>query len=49
MPNMFQMKQKLEYAIEKDNIELRRLGKTLKNVPKYISMSQLTEEVIEEG
>lgn len=33
-------------AIEKDNIELGRLGKTLKNVPQYISMSQLTEEVI---
>ena len=33
-------------VIEKDNIELRRLGKTLKNVPKYISMSQLTPEVL---
>ncbi|AWH74219.1 elongation factor Ts [Dokdonia sp. Dokd-P16] len=33
-------------AIEKDNIELGRLGKTLKNVPQYISMSQLTEEVM---
>ncbi|WP_405227145.1 translation elongation factor Ts [Dokdonia sp. Asnod1-B02] len=33
-------------AIEKDNIELGRLGKTLKNVPSYISMSQLTEEVM---
>ena len=33
-------------VIEKDNIELGRLGKTLKNVPKYISMSQLTPEVI---
>ena len=30
-------------VIEKDNIELGRLGKTLKNVPKYISMSQLTD------
>ena len=29
-------------VIEKDNIELARLGKTLKNVPKYISMAQLT-------
>ena len=28
-------------VIEKDNIELGRLGKTLKNVPQYISMSQL--------
>ena len=36
-------------VIEKDNIELGRLGKTLKNVPKYISMSQLTEEVIAEA
>ena len=36
-------------AIEKDNIELGRLGKTLKNVPKYISMSQLTEDVIKEA
>ena len=33
-------------AIEKDNIELKRLGKTLKNVPKYISMSQLNDEVM---
>ncbi|PKG50005.1 MULTISPECIES: translation elongation factor Ts [Olleya] len=33
-------------VIEKDNIELGRLGKTLKNVPQYISMSQLTPEVI---
>ena len=33
-------------VIEKDNIELRRLGKTLKNVPQYISMSQLTPEVL---
>ena len=33
-------------VIEKDNIELGRLGKTLKNVPKYISMSQLTPEIL---
>lgn len=33
-------------AIEKDNIELGRLGKTLKNVPQYISMSQITPEVL---
>jgi elongation factor Ts len=33
-------------VIEKDNIELERLGKTLKNVPQYISMSQLSEEVL---
>ncbi len=33
-------------AIEKDNIELGRLGKTLKNVPQFISRSQLTDEVI---
>ncbi|ULC59454.1 translation elongation factor Ts [Flaviramulus sp. BrNp1-15] len=33
-------------VIEKDNIELGRLGKTLKNVPQYISMQQLTPEVI---
>jgi len=33
-------------AIEKENEELVRLGKTLKNVPTYISMSQLTEEVM---
>jgi elongation factor Ts len=36
-------------VIEKDNIELGRLGKTLKNVPKYISMLQLTEEVMSEA
>jgi len=35
-------------VIKKDNIELGRLGKTLKNVPKYISRSQLTDEVIEQ-
>jgi len=33
-------------AIEKDNEELGRLGKTLKNVPQFISMSQLTKEVL---
>ena len=33
-------------VIEKDNIELGRLGKTLKNVPTYISRAQLTDEVI---
>jgi len=33
-------------AIEKDNIELGRLGKTLKNVPQYISRAQLTDEVL---
>lgn len=33
-------------AIEKENIELGRLGRTLKNVPKYISKAQLTPEVL---
>ena len=33
-------------AIEKDNIELSRLGKTLKTVPQYISMSQLSDAVM---
>ena len=33
-------------VIEKDNIELGRLGNPLKNVPKYISMAQLTPEVL---
>jgi elongation factor Ts len=33
-------------VIEKDNIELGRLGKTLKNIPKYISMSQLNADVL---
>ena len=33
-------------AIKKENEELSRLGKTLKNIPLYISMSQLTEEVM---
>ena len=36
-------------AIEKENIELGRLGKTKKNVPKYISMAQLTPEVLAEA
>ncbi|MDD2905939.1 MAG: translation elongation factor Ts [Sulfurimonas sp.] len=33
-------------AIKKENEELSRLKKTLKNVPQYISMSQLSDEVI---
>ncbi|WP_405208325.1 translation elongation factor Ts [Aquimarina sp. LLG6339-5] len=33
-------------AIEKENIELGRLGKTLKNVPQFISRSQLSDQVI---
>lgn len=33
-------------VIEKENIELERLGKTLKNVPQYISRAQLTPEVL---
>jgi len=33
-------------VIEKDNIELGRLGKTLKNIPQYISMAQLTAEAL---
>ena len=36
-------------VIEKENIELGRLGKTLKNVPKYISMAQLTDAVLAEA
>jgi len=33
-------------AIKKENEELARLKKPLKNVPQYISMSQLTDEVM---
>jgi elongation factor Ts len=33
-------------VIEKDNIELGRLGKTLKNVPQFISMAQLNDDVL---
>ena len=33
-------------AIKKENEELARLKKPLKNVPKYISMAQLTDEVL---
>lgn len=33
-------------VIKKENIELARLGKKEKNVPSYISMSQLTDEVL---
>ena len=36
-------------VIEKENEELARLGKTLKNVPKYISYAQLTEEVLKQA
>jgi len=35
--------------IKKDNEELVRLGKPLKNVPQYVSMMQLTDEVIAEA
>ena len=33
-------------VIEKENVELERLGKTLKNVPKYISMLQLSDDIL---
>jgi len=33
-------------AIKKENEELERLGKPLKNVPQYVSHAQLTDEVI---
>ncbi|WP_457745417.1 translation elongation factor Ts [Sulfurimonas sp.] len=33
-------------ALKKDNEELKRLGKPLKNVPQYISMMQLTDDVM---
>ena len=36
-------------VIEKDNIELGRLGKPLKNVPQYISRAQLTDAVLAEA
>ena len=36
-------------VIEKENEEAVRLGKTLKNVPKYISFAQLTPEVIKQA
>lgn len=36
-------------AIEKDNEELGRLGKPLKNIPRYVSYSQLTEEVLKQA
>ncbi len=35
-------------SIEKENEELKRLGKPLKNVPDYISKLQLTDEVMKE-
>lgn len=34
-------------SIKKENEELGRLGKTLKNIPQYISRLQITEEVLE--
>ncbi|SDE33066.1 translation elongation factor Ts [Riemerella columbipharyngis] len=36
-------------VIQKENEELVRLGKTLKNVPKYISMAQITNEVLKQA
>lgn len=38
----------LKGSIEKENEELLRLGKHLKKVPKYASMSQITEDVLKE-
>jgi len=36
-------------AIKKEKEELSRLGKTLKNVPTYVSMMQLTDEVMKQA
>ena len=36
-------------VIEKENEELVRLGKPLKNVPKYVSYAQLTDEVLKQA
>ena len=36
-------------VIEKENEELVRLGKTLKNIPQYISYSQITDEVLKQA
>ena len=36
-------------AIKKENEELARLGKTLKNVPQFVSMVQLTDEIMKEA
>lgn len=38
----------LKGLIEKENEELVRLGKQLKRIPKYASMSQITEKVLED-
>jgi len=35
--------------VKKDNEELTRLGKPLKNVPQYVSMSQITDDVLAEA
>ncbi len=35
--------------VKKENEELARLGKTLKNVPEFVSRQQLTDEVIEKA
>ncbi len=39
----------LKAEVEKENEELKRLGKTLKHVPKYASRLQLTDEVMAEA
>ncbi len=36
-------------AIKKENEELARLGKTLKNVPSFVSMMQLTDEIMKKA
>ncbi len=35
--------------IKKENEELTRLGKPLKNIPQYVSRQQLTDEILEEA
>lgn len=35
--------------IQKENEELARLGKTLKNIPKYVSYAQITDEVLKQA
>ncbi len=36
-------------VVKKENEELARLGKTLKNVPSYVSRVQLTDEILEQA
>ena len=48
IPNLFLQNENGKIVGVKENEELVRLGKQLKRIPKYASMSQITEKVLED-